>query len=64
MYVYLHNHINTEMNGMTGGISNKNGLEQDRIIYNSVDDIPANARFHFDYRLTALTVEWAPKSRI
>ena len=61
LYVYLVNKINTAMHEKAAGVENKNGFELYRLIYNSIDPIPANPEFHYDHKLSTLMVEWAPK---
>ena len=49
----MHEHV--------AGISNKNGYELYRSIYNSVDAIPVNAEFTYDQALMQLVPMYAGK---
>ena len=53
--------INTEMHENVAGITNNNGYELYRSIYNSVDAIPANAGFAYDQALMQLVPMYAGK---
>ena len=50
------------MHERTSAIQNKNGLELYRIIYNSVDALPANAEFIYDNQMMELGFAWRGKA--
>ena len=60
-YSCLLGKVNTDMHGNGAGISNKNGYELHRSIFNSVDAIPANAEFTHDQALMQLVPMYAGK---
>ena len=59
LYFCLRGKIHTDMHEKVASISNKNGYELGRSIYNSVDAIPANAEFAYNQFLMQLVPMYA-----
>ena len=52
MFTYLLGKLNTELHGKSIGVKSRNGLELYRIVNQSVDALPLNAKFYLDCQLT------------
>ena len=55
------NKINTETHEKPALVTNKNGFELYRLIYNMIDSIPENAAFYLDQQFMDMSHEWKPK---
>ena len=57
MITYTLGRLNTEMHGKSVSVKNRNGLELYRLVNQSVDALPTNAKFYLDCQLLMFAKE-------
>ena len=58
MFTYLLGKLNTELHGKSVSVKNRNGLEIYRLVSQSVDALPTNAKFYFACQPTTFAKEY------